>query len=191
MLYDQYDKLAAGYWGGGKDDYARLFEFIHPNKEIPAAHFLPRFSQVAFIVQMPHLNIEEEAARLKGAELTEADKKELGERATYAKKWLQLFAPEKYVFKLQETMPPIELSNPQKTALAALADYIEGEAGLTGEQLHHRLHEIKEEQQIAPAEFFSAIYKIFLGKAQGPQAGWFLASLPRDFVLKRLKEATA
>jgi lysyl-tRNA synthetase class I len=29
VLYDQYDKLAESYWAGVKDDYARLFEFIH------------------------------------------------------------------------------------------------------------------------------------------------------------------
>jgi lysyl-tRNA synthetase class I len=29
----------------------------------------------------------------------------------------------------------------------------------------------------------------FLGKASGPQAGWFLAALDRDFVVARLREA--
>ncbi|GAH15272.1 unnamed protein product, partial [marine sediment metagenome] len=35
---------------------------------------------------------------------------------------------------------------------------------------------------------FSAIYIIFIGKDSGPQAGWFLTSLDRNFVIKRLKE---
>ncbi|OGC80101.1 lysine--tRNA ligase [Candidatus Adlerbacteria bacterium RIFCSPLOWO2_01_FULL_51_16] len=194
VLYDQYDKLAAGYWAGTKDDYARLFEFIHPlsaRSNLAESRFLPRFSQVAFIVQMPHLNVEEEVANLKGAPLTPEDKTELQERATYAKKWLEAYAPEKYVFKLQEETPEAarELTEQQRTALAVFADYIEGEQKLSGEQLHHRLHEIKDEQKILPGELFGALYLIFLGKHQGPQAGWFLASLPRDFVLKRLREA--
>jgi lysyl-tRNA synthetase class I len=41
----------------------------------------------------------------------------------------------------------------------------------------------------APA--FGAIYWAFLGKSSGPQAGWFLAALPRDFVLSRLRDAAA
>lgn len=179
-LYDQYDKLAQNYWAGITDDYARLFELIHPNRTVPTKSSLPRFSQVAFVVQMPHLNLH--------SEFPGADPHELQERAVYAKKWLEMYAPEKYIFKLQEAMPKIVLTEKQKIVLAALADYIEGEQKLEGEKLHHRLHEIKSEQKIAPAELFGALYLVFLGKRQGPQAGWFLASLPKSFVLKRLRE---
>src|SRR6185295_2400197 len=84
VLYDLYDKLAEGYRTTKDDDYARLFEFIHPEKKLPPEDvFMPRFSQIAFITQMPHLNIEKEAERIKGSPLTEADMLELGERAEY------------------------------------------------------------------------------------------------------------
>jgi len=42
---------------------------------------------------------------------------------------------------------------------------------------------------LTPREAFSAIYLAFLGKDSGPQAGWFLAALDREFVLRRLEEA--
>jgi lysyl-tRNA synthetase class 1 len=189
-LYDQYDKLAAGYWAGTRDDYARLFEYIHKERVVPGEHYLPRFSQVAFMVQMPHLNLHEDLRNLKGSRLSDEDLHEAEERSTYAKKWLETYAPEKYVFKLQDELPEVLLSEQQKTALALLADYVESEQELSGERLHHRLHELKDERGIAPGEFFGAIYQIFLNKRQGPQAGWFLASLPHEFVLKRLKKAT-
>ena len=106
VLFDQYDKLAEGYAANKEDDYARLFEYIHPNRQVPPPDvFYPRFSQVAFMVQMPHLNMEEEFAKVKGSALTEIDKKELEERALYAKRWLEAYAPEKFVFKIQETLP--------------------------------------------------------------------------------------
>jgi len=53
--------------------------------------------------------------------------------------------------------------------------------GATAEDIHAKLHELKE---------FKAVYLAFLGKDHGPKAGWFFASLPREFVLKRLAEAT-
>ena len=193
ILYDQYDKLAQNYWAGVKDDYARLFEFLHPEHKTPAATFLPRFSQVAFIVQMPHLDLEAEAAKIKGSELTEGDKTELRERAAYAKKWLAEYAPEKYVFKLQGTLPEAArgLSDTQKQALGEILRYIEVfEAMPSGEEIHKKLHDIKETQKIAPAELFGAIYLSFLDKSSGPQAGWFLSSLKKDFVVQRLKEVT-
>jgi lysyl-tRNA synthetase class 1 len=52
----------------------------------------------------------------------------------------------------------------------------------SGEELHAELHKTKE---------FKAVYLAFLAKESGPKAGWFLSSLPRDFVLARLAEASA
>ncbi len=177
VLYDLYDKLAAEYWAGTRDDYARLFEFIHPNREVPGQSVLPRFSQVAFVVQMPHMDIYKE--------FPEADRAELDERATYAKHWLEQYAPEKFVFKLQDALPEVAKGLPEasKAALKALHDFITAQDTMpTGEELHTELHKTKE---------FKAIYLAFLGKESGPKAGWFLASLERDFVLKRLQKASA
>lgn len=193
VLYDQYDKLAVGYRTTKDDDYARLFEFIHPERRLPPEDvFLPRFSQIAFITQMPHLSIEKEAERLKGAPLSEADLLELGERAEYAQYWIEKYAPEKYVFTLQQTMPDAakNLNDAQKKALNLLAEYLQGFDGMpSGEELHAKLHALKDETPIAPGELFGAIYTAFLGKSYGPKAGWFLSVLDKEFVLARLTEA--
>ncbi len=198
VLYDQYDKLAENYWKGEKDDYSRLFEFIHPisteaaskkssgflsrlfggqarlfSRQLPSPSMLPRFSQVAFVVQMPHMSL--------GNEFPEADKQELNERAAYAKRWLEKYAPEKYVFKLQDTMPAVSLTAEQKNALGELLTLLEANPNATSEEIHAKLHELKE---------FKAVYLVFLGKDHGPKAGWFISALPREFVLKRLKEAS-
>ena len=194
ILYDLYDKFAETYWQGVTDDYSRLFKLAHSAGAVPERLFLPRFSHVAFLVQMPHLGLEEEVARMKGSPLTPEDNIELAERAAYAKKWLELYAPEKFVFKLQKEFPEAArgLSEAQKKAMVELARRIIEESAATpdGESLHHALHEIKETQGISPAELFSAVYLLFLGKSHGPKAGWFLSVLDRAFVLKRLKEAS-
>jgi lysyl-tRNA synthetase, class I len=188
VLYDLYDKLAEGYKTNAKDDYAKLFEYVGTTDA-----FLPRFSQVAFIVQMPHLDLEKEVKGLKGSELSASDKKELEERASYAKRWLDAYAPEKFVFKLQEECPDAakNLLETQKKALQMLAEYIESSKNMpSGQDLHAKLHALKEEAAISPADLFKALYLSFLGKEYGPKAGWFLSVLDRGFVLKRLKEVT-
>ena len=38
---------------------------------------------------------------------------------------------------------------------------------------------------------FKALYLAFLGRPNGPRAGWLLASLDRSFVAARLREAAA
>ncbi len=192
VLYDQYDKLALGYQTVKNDDYARLFELIHPKKaksDFAGSEVglrLPRFSQVAFVVQMPHLDLEKE--------FPEAEAAELQERAEYARRWLAEYAPEKFVFKLHDALPDSakNFSPVQKKALHAILKYIEeSDTMLLGEDLHHFLHGLKESEPISPAELFSAIYLSFLDKPMGPKAGWFLSVLQREFVLKRLQEAAA
>ncbi|HWB34274.1 MAG TPA: lysine--tRNA ligase [Candidatus Paceibacterota bacterium] len=192
VLYDQYDKLAAGYALNKDDDYARLYEMIHIDGPQDGV-FLPRFSQVAFLVQMPHLNLEEEVAAMKGRALTDADKDELAERVEYAKRWLQSYAPEKFVFKLQDTLPAAahQLISAQKAAIKELISALEADYPANGEAMHALLREIPARPGIdlSAKEFFTSFYILFFGKDSGPQAGWFLAALPRDFVLKRLREA--
>src|SRR3989338_7620675 len=153
-----------------------------------------RFSQVVFIVQMPHMDLGEEAEKIKGGALNAEEEAELEERAAYAKKWLAEYAPEKFVFKLQEALPEAakNISMAQKKAMRTLCGYIESSTDMPGgEELHHFLHGLKESEPIAPAELFSAIYLAFLGKPMGPKAGWFLSVLPKEFVEKRLHEAGA
>jgi len=182
VLYDQYDKLLENAKAGVQDDYARLFKYLRAEEPLP--DFVMRFSQVAFIVQMPHMDIHKEAEQLKGSALNAVEIKELDERASYAKKWLAEYAPEKFVFKLQESLPQAaaNFTDEQKAALRDIAAFIESKETMpSGEELHAKLHEGKQ---------FKAIYLAFLGKDHGPKAGWFLSVLDRDFVLKRLKEVS-
>lgn len=189
-LYDWYDELAEGVREGRADDYSRLYALceLPENRAGLSAPWQMRFREVAFIVQMAHLNLREEAERVHGGALTEDELEKLEERARYAKFWLSTYAPEEFKYELQDEMPDVELSDVQKNALSALADYIQG-GERTGEEMHLRLHELKTEVPIQPKELFQAIYRIFLNRDSGPKAGWFLAGLPRDFVISRLTEA--
>jgi lysyl-tRNA synthetase, class I len=191
-LYDWYDGLALGVREGKTDDYARLYALC----ELPSlradlsAPWEMRFREVAFVVQMSHLSLSTEAAQAKGSALTEEEEKAILERAKYAKFWLTTYAPEEFKYELQEKMPDVVLSAAQKKALAALLDFLQSQER-SGEELHLRLHEFKTEIPIAPKELFQAIYRLFLNRDSGPKAGWFLAGLPRDFVISRLTQATS
>ena len=189
-LYDWYDELAEAVRSGAADDRSRLYTFCQLPKDqaTPSFPWQMRFREVAFIVQMPHLSLVEEAARAKGSSLTEDERVALDERARYAKFWLATYAPQEFRYELQEEMPTVSLTDMQKKALAVLAEFMQG-GERSGEDLHARLHELKEEVPIAPRELFQAIYRVFLNRDSGPKAGWFLAGLTRNFVLARLAEA--
>ncbi|MEK7511007.1 MAG: lysine--tRNA ligase [Patescibacteria group bacterium] len=190
-MYDWYDELAESVRNGVADDFTRLYALC----QLPAqraelsAPWQMRFSQVATIVQMPHLSLLQEAESAKGSPLTEEEQTMLDERASYARFWLTTYAPESYRYELQDALPEVTLSEEQKKALSLLAEFFSQER--SGEEVQHRLYELKEEVPIAPKELFTALYRIFLNRDSGPKAGWFLSVLPLEFVATRLKEAAA
>ncbi|HEY4489574.1 MAG TPA: lysine--tRNA ligase [Candidatus Paceibacterota bacterium] len=189
-MYDWYDDLTQLVRDGVADDFTRLYILSQLPKDQAedAAPWQLRFSQVAFMVQMPHLSLPEEAEKVKGTPLTSDEEKLLEERASYARFWLDSYAPDQYRYKLQEMAPTVTLSEEQKTALRQLLDYL-SEDERTGEEIQAKLFEFKESVPIKPAELFRAIYQLFLARDSGPKAGWFLSVLPRDLVLDRLREA--
>lgn len=168
------------------DTIPRLFdEFDKTKKE-----FNFRFSKVVFLAQMPHVNIFEQAEIEKRKALTSNEKRLLTERIQYAKKWLKTYASDAEKFEIQKDLPSISLSSDQKQFLQKVAKALEKEKSWQGEKLHAVIHDVKKNMVIKPTDAFQAIYAIFLNKTHGPQAGWFLAALELDFVLKRLKEAS-
>lgn len=192
VLFDTYDKLAEKFWSGVVDDDTQIFRFAHlPHmRDAIEKKFLPRFSQIAFLVQMPHILLEEELVRMKGSALTAADMEEIDMRIAYAKLWLENYADEAFIFKLQDTLPSKaqSLSQEQKAALKLFADRFEHLASTDGQSVHELTHAIKEESGLDAKAFFEAIYIVFLGKESGPKVGWFLSTLDRAFVLDRLRQ---
>lgn len=188
ILFDTYDKFATGYFAKIEDDYSRMFKLIHSKGEEIVARALPRFSQIAFLSQMRHLNIEKEAEHLVGHPLSEEDKKELKKRLHYAQVWIDTYAPEDYQFAIQEKLPDIQLNEVQKKALSLVLEYLKSVDFIDGQVMHTKLHEMKESTGINPKEFFEAIYLSVLGKKSGPKAGWFLSVIDRDFLVKRFGE---
>ena len=192
-LFDDYDKAAQKYFDGLDDDDARIFWYAHlpADRAQLAPRFLPRFSTVAFLVQMPHMQLDQEVAALKGQgeQLSNADMQELALRSHYAKRWLAEYAAEEFTFELQPELPSAaaELTNQQRTAMTLLAQKLREVTDTNGAELHELIHTAKEQSGLSPREFFQAIYMLFLGKESGPKVGWFLSSLDRDFVIARLE----
>lgn len=192
-LFDRYDECADHYFGQVEEvnkDFARAFYYSQVNPKSIEEAYRPRFSRLVFMVQMPHLDIPAEVAKLKGAPLTTADQKELEKRLHYVRLWLEEYAPESVKFEVQKEVPEAAraLTQDQKDFLIAVAAELQKEH--TGEELHARIHEIRKASPLQAREAFSAIYLALIGKDSGPQAGWFLEALDRDFVMGRFKALT-
>jgi len=194
ILYDAYDRLAELYFKEGGDGDARLFPLIHRSADaaLLKPRFLPRFSQVAYLVQMPHIDIFKETEKEKGSPLTPEDRAEIKLRSTYATRWLELYAPEDYKFEIKKDLPEQakEFTPEQKAVLRQILDYIRSKDTLDGQELHTQLHEIRKASPVEPKAFFETLYLSFLGKTSGPKAGWFFSVLDKKFVEQRLAEVS-
>lgn len=111
----------------------------------------------------------------------------LAREIPYVANWLQKYAPESVKFAVQDTMPDVVLSDTQVKFADALAEKLAVVGELDGQAMHETIYAAKDEAGIQPGEAFKAIYQLILGKDSGPKAGWFLSSLPRNWLVERLK----
>ncbi|HLG19262.1 MAG TPA: lysine--tRNA ligase [Bdellovibrionota bacterium] len=149
------------------------------------------FRHIVSLVQTTQNDIDEMAAILKRSGYDVSDLEALKARATYARKWLDRFAPEEVRFEVQKTLPPTAnaLKPHQKKALGLLADKLR--SGMNADEIHSVIYSVKDKVKATPQELFEAIYQALLGKSRGPRAGFFLASLETEFLAARFKEVAA
>ncbi len=190
-LFDRYDECADHYFAKVEEvnkDFARAFYFAQIEPKKIKDVYRPRFSRLVFMAQMPHLDIEAEVSKLKKSKLSKDDKKELEKRLHFVQLWLKEYAPESVKFTIQKTLPASakSLTKDQKNFLSEIADELQKKQ--SGEELHARIHAIRKASPLQAREAFSAIYLSLIGKDSGPQAGWFLEALDREFVVRRFKD---
>jgi len=173
-LFDEYQKAADSYFDKKNDDLARIFELsqIDGIKKPPSI----RFSVLTQWVQMP--NMEGEIV-----------KEGLEQWASYAKTWVEKYAPESEKFSLQQSLPESakKLSDNQKKYLRKIS--LELNKSWKPENFQVNLFEWAKELELPSKDAFSAIYTPLLNKNFGPKAGWLILSLDKDFVKKRFSEA--
>jgi lysyl-tRNA synthetase class 1 len=193
-LYDEYDRLSQAFFSREEkyNDFSRIFEMIHTKNEREKLKniFIPRFREIAFLVQLPHIDLFEKVKEMKGNLLNEEEIGEVELRAKYAKKWIDQHAPEKYIFRIHDSLPVDikEFTEGDKEILSSLLGFFTTHSDPDGETVHGFLHTLKTTLEKKPQEIFSPIYRAFLGRTSGPKAGWFLSVLGSEFIKKRLQE---
>ena len=202
-LFDEFDRCAdavAGRPVRGElpTNVERIFALSladdQADPRTAAEYFRPPFAHLALLLQVPGPAIEERMAAEKGAPLNDHELAILGQRVGAARVWLDDFAPVSARLAVAYDTPRdalAELDAAQRGFLASLGAAATAQPPSTGEAWQALLFEVARERQLPAGRAFAAIYGAFLGRANGPRAGWLLASLAADFVLARLREAAA
>jgi lysyl-tRNA synthetase class 1 len=204
-LFDEFDRIAAAT--AGKEvkgelpsDHDRLFSYSllagpdgsGPDVAAAANAFRPAFAHLALLLQIPGVNIPERMAAEKGAPLDERETAILDERTASAGAWLEAYAPDRARLVVRRDALPDEVANldaDQRAYLGALGAAAEkGQPG-SGDAWQALIFSVAGERGLASGRAFGALYAAFLGRSNGPRAGWLLASLEPSFVAARLREA--
>ena len=203
-LFDEYDRLADATAGrpvrgelpAGHESVFR-YSLLDPAADVAAvaAAFRPAFGHLALLRQIPGVDIEVRIEAEKGGPLTAFERSTLAERTAAADAWLEAFAPEKSRIAVRRDGLPDEagdLDAEQRAWLGRLAEASGGgDAPAAGDGWQALIFSTAAELGLPPGRAFGALYLAFLGRANGPRAGWLLASLEPAFVQERLRAAAA
>ncbi len=200
-LYDEFDRFAAATAGREvKGEIAPGYEatfrysLLDPEADVAAEAtlFRPAFGHLALLVQVPNVDVAARVEAEKGSPLNERERQILEERIGAARRWLATYAPERARLTIRRDSLPDEaaaLDDKQRAYLAALADAVESRQPEAGDAWQDAIFATATELGLEPRAAFTALYLAFLGRTNGPRAGWLLASLEREFVVARLREA--
>jgi lysyl-tRNA synthetase class 1 len=200
-LFDEFDRFAAAT--AGRDvrgdiapGFASTFAYslLDPDADVAAeaAAFRAPFAHLALLLQVPNVDVPARVAAEKGSALTAREEGILDERVRAARAWLEGYAPERAIVAIRESLPMeavAALDDEQQAYLAALGDHAASTWPSSGDAWQNAIFGVAAELGLANGRAFAALYAAFLGRANGPRAGWLLASLDSDFVLDRLRSA--
>ena len=208
-LFDEFDKLAdatAGRPIKGElpPGYASVFRYalLDPAADVAAEAeaFRPNFAHLAFLIQVPNTDIPALMVAEKGSPLTERERAVLDERVAAARAWLESYAPDRARMAVRDALPEESavLDGEQRGFLGALAGAVAtaGDDGTAsgprgGDAWQTAIFATAAGLGLPPGRAFTALYLAFLGRPNGPRAGWLLAGLDSAFVAQRLREAAA
>ena len=202
---DQYDRVERIYYGKeepASEKEGTKLKKIYEASQIEVADSMPfqpsyRFLTVAYQTAVDDLEkifgilkrnsqLPDEMKDMKFSDMAEKDVEKLRARLGHVKNWLDTYAPKFVKFQVQKKLPRLELSDMQKEFLAKVADAIETH-DYTPEELQDAMYVVINELGMKPQQAFQAIYKVVIGKKQGPRAASFVLSLDKDLVVKRFR----
>ncbi|MFL5682860.1 MAG: lysine--tRNA ligase [Chloroflexota bacterium] len=200
-LFDEFDRFAAATAGREvkgelPPGYEATFRYAlldpHADVATEAAAYRPVLAHLALLVQIPGIEIIRRIEEEKGTPLTDRERAILDERIAAARAWLEAYAPERARLVVRYEGVPAEasaLEPDQRAFLDRLATTMTSTELVGGDAWQAAIFAAAVDAGIPAGRAFAAIYLAFLGRTNGPRAGWLLATLDPAFVLDRLREA--
>ncbi len=184
-LFDDFDRLSQQL----DDESSQILWHLSTLRPIDTAVTKTiRFSTIAQWIQMPNVELLQEAETVLNSTLSWAEQQVIKTKARWAQVWLDTYASPEEKFEIQTTLPQIELTMAQRDYVGGLAQKLTQVE--SAEEFQQTVYQTAKEVNLSSRDAFAAIYMLFLNRSSGPKAGWLLHSLDRQFVLDRLRQGS-
>ncbi len=123
--------------------------------------------------------------------LSKDEEERLTSLLSFARTWVEKYAPEDFKLSFLESLSADELSRMDKDAkklLPAIAASLSKEH--SADAIQQAIFNTAKENSVAPKQVFRAIYLALTGKESGPRAGLLVLALGKEKCVKRLKEVS-
>lgn len=198
--FDRFEKEYATSENGPEDvrgDRKRAFELSMVDDDY--LQDIGKITQVPYrhLVTLVQLsdgfdNLREMVMRTEGLEQLDGNSlRRLKERVKSVEFWLDNYAPEGVKFTLYDQPPREEieaLTEDLKASLEAMREDFE-KIDWKAEAIHNTIYEGSRSRDISPKTTFKAFYRILLGRDRGPRLGFFLSTMEREDVFRKLDKA--
>ncbi|MDP6612550.1 MAG: lysine--tRNA ligase, partial [Candidatus Hydrothermarchaeota archaeon] len=189
-LYDDYDKYALTYQKGGDDKAARHGERLYEISQLDSMEepLNLSFSHAALLTQMFYRRDDILKSLKRSGHYEEGKKDLIMKRIKLAANWVSKYAPQE--MKRKDIEPEVirrNLDEKQRKLLAEMALYLEEDR--KPEEIHNKIYELSKDLSIQAKKAFQGVYLVVIGNNTGPRAGNLLASLDKNWVIKRFRQA--
>ena len=203
-MHDTYDRaeqlLYADEREGDEDDQARSYELAQMRPAPKEEPFQLSYRHASFLSQIsPQEDRLAWCLRrmrdtgLLDADLTEWEEARVARRLEQSGVWVEKYVPENKVTLLEALTPEVQNALDDRDR-AALRAYVEraAKAEWTEEAIKESMVSLTKvgKLPVDTSRFFRDLYLVLLGKERGPRAAPFLAVLEKEWVVRRLREAT-
>jgi len=193
-IYEDYDRTERIYYGSedvGEKRRAkevRIYELSQvyaPAEQMP---FQVPFRHLCNLLQIAAGSVEKALDMV--PELGAVDRDRLAVRARCAWNWITKFAPEDFRYTLRAPgSAPVELTEPERKGVVLLADELSTRfTGHDEKSLSEAIYRIAGEAGLEAKAFFTAMYRVLVGKERGPRLAGFLLTIGQERVLSILEE---
>ena len=195
--YEDFDSMERWVYGVEGDNeekraaWRRVYEVsqIDENAPLPKEMpFQPGFRHLCNNLQVNEMDIVKTRKMYDGEIKNEIDERRFAERAERAKFWLENFAPDDFVFKLNTKKSDYALTDAETKFIAALRDVLsaEWENFADDNALQNRIGEIAAAHNIEMKAAFKILYQLLVSRDRGPKLAQFMRVVGKERVLRLL-----